>query len=68
VGLTPVVAGVLHDDEIPVSAGLVRALVDQVAPQLARPGKYVYVTDHNDIRRLHIHVGGQNGAWHVERG
>jgi len=29
------VAGVLHDDEIPIDAGLVRALVDRVMPQYA---------------------------------
>jgi aminoglycoside phosphotransferase (APT) family kinase protein len=31
-GLTPRVAGVLHDDEIPIDTGLVRALVDRAMP------------------------------------
>lgn len=33
--MTSRVAGVLHDDEIPIDAGLVRALVDQAMPQSA---------------------------------
>ncbi len=35
VGLTSGVAGVLHDDEIPIDAGLVRALVDRAMPHYA---------------------------------
>jgi len=31
-GLTPRVAGVLHDDEIPIDTGLVRALVERAMP------------------------------------
>jgi len=33
--LTPRVTGVLHDDEIPIDTGLVRALVDQAMPHCA---------------------------------
>ena len=33
--MTPRVAGVLHDDEIPIDMGLVRALVDRAMPQYA---------------------------------
>jgi aminoglycoside phosphotransferase (APT) family kinase protein len=35
IGLTAGVAGILHDDEIPIDAGLVRALVDQAMPWYA---------------------------------
>jgi aminoglycoside phosphotransferase (APT) family kinase protein len=34
VRLTPGVAGFLHEDEIPIDAGLVRALVDRAMPHL----------------------------------
>ncbi len=37
VRLTPGVAGVLHDDEIPIDTGLVRALIDRAIPHAGLP-------------------------------